>query len=220
MPNICDYSMKVIGREEDVNEFIEIMQNDYDCTPNEPRHFWRVFEAYEDYRDDLWNGMVSVQLSGDCAWSVHTCMTEGGYQRDHMSDGTNGTTLRAESERLNLVIEVFSEECGMGFMEHYLYAFGKEIFDICVDYHEYYLENFDSVEEFNEELNLNWTQEEFDNYEDDRYTEGGLEWDFSINLERYYDYQEEFTQSLPIREDIEEVSEVDLLNILNLREAI
>ena len=52
MPNLCDYSMKIVGRKEDIADFIEVMQCDYDYENYEfsfNRHMGgRVFEAIED----------------------------------------------------------------------------------------------------------------------------------------------------------------------------
>ena len=54
MPNYCNYSMRVVGRPEDVDFFIRELNQDYDyaygvCSdiPVGMRHFCRVFEANE-----------------------------------------------------------------------------------------------------------------------------------------------------------------------------
>ena len=54
MPNYCNYSMRVVGRPEDVDFFIRELNQDYDyaygvCNdiPVGMRHFCRVFEANE-----------------------------------------------------------------------------------------------------------------------------------------------------------------------------
>lgn len=185
MPNLCSYSMKVKGTPENVQEFIKIIQANYsyengvcvDFKTKEPieRHLWRVFDA-DIFDDETENNIRVIILTGSCAWSVHSCMCSGRgtYQSDNPNK--NGTTLADESKRLNLSIEVFSEEPGMCFMEHYVYVNGKEIINECVDWNEYYVGDFETVEELNAEYNTNFTQEEF---ESDEYLHtGGMEWIF------------------------------------------
>ena len=186
MPNYCSYSMKVKGTPKNVEEFFNIMQANYsyqeDGTCIDPntgeiveRHFWRVFEAY--IVDDETSGNIrSTIINGDCAWSVHSCMRSGRgtYQSDYPD--RNGTTLQDESARLNLSIEVFSEECGCCFMEHYVYVNGREIVGDCVEWSEYCTEDFETVEEMNEEYDTNFTQEEFE--ENEYLSVGGMEWCF------------------------------------------
>ena len=72
MANICSYCMEVTGEPDRIREFIEVIQRD---NYKEGRHFYRVFSADvmdEGTIDDGW-----VQINGDCAWSVRSCMMEG-----------------------------------------------------------------------------------------------------------------------------------------------
>lgn len=186
MPNLCNYSMKVTGAPENVEKFINIIQVNYmykeDGTCINPntgemvdRHFWRVFEAYiED--DEIENNIRSVIIGGDCAWSVHSCMCSGLGTYQSNSPNRKGTTLRDESERLSLTIEVFSEECGFCFMEHMVYVNGKQIINDCIDWNEYYTGEYETVEEMNEECDTYFTQEEFENNE--YLSIGGIDWCF------------------------------------------
>ena len=178
MPNYCNYSMEISGKPADVDEFVKIIQADYkykDGICNVERHLWRVFSA-DAYDEKISNGIKTTCVSGDCAWSVSSCMTGEGYQADYPD--RNGTTLQEESKRLNLAIEVYSEEPGVGFMEHYLYIDGEEIYNECVDWNEYWPDDFDSVEEMNEECGTNFTLEEFES--GDRLETGGFDWDFGV----------------------------------------
>ena len=213
MPNICGYSMSITGKESQVNELIQIMQNDYDGTPNEPLHLWRVFSAEEvsrEVKDDL----VTVLISGDCAWSVGTCMFEGGYQAQfNANNERNGTTLEKETKRLGLAVEIYSEECGCAFMEHYIVASGNIIEDECVEWLQCCMDGFENVEEFNEFTGLNWTKEQFEKYDEEYYEVGGMDWDFEDGEFLYHEYV-----SPPIIEeeaDIDEVSEEELNAILS-----
>ena len=63
-------------------------------------------------------------------------------------------------------------------MEHYLYIDGEEIYNECVDWNEYWPDDFDSVEEMNEECGTNFTLEEFES--GDRLETGGFDWDFGV----------------------------------------
>ena len=180
MPNYCDYSMRVQGKPEAVDEFVKIMQADYeydnDGNCNVDRHLWRVFEAYV---DDSWmlKGIKTVSLSGYCAWSVHSCMCDGQFTYQSQRPNGNGTTLQAESERLQLAIEVYSSEPGCCFMEHFVFVNGEEKENECVEWQEFYTGDYDSVEEFNAEYGTNFTQEEFES--DEYISVGGMDWDFN-----------------------------------------
>ena len=193
MPNYCNYSMCVIGEKESVEEFIKIIQADYDYGTMEfsyDRHFFRVFEAdydeIENLGEDHGNDVYQVIINGYCAWSVSSCMFDTGeycyYQelKKRFPDEFRGTTILAESERLNLSVEIFSEECGMCFQEHYTIIDGKIIEDECVDYYEYYLRDYETKEEAEEELEIEITDEEW-NGPDDFISRGGFDsWEFTI----------------------------------------
>lgn len=80
-------------------------------------------------------------MCGDCAWSVYSCMCEGGIgtyckpgeeQKD--KEGRFLTTIANLSALLNLEIEIVSDEPGMAFSEHYYYKNGEEIVGDCIDY--------------------------------------------------------------------------------------
>lgn len=187
MPNLCNYCMQVKGKSENVEEFIKIIQIDYaydengNCynpsDNNKPveRHLWRVFDAYVE-NDEMSDDIRIVEISGDCAWSVKSCMCDGFGTYQSTNPNGHGTTLQQESKRLQLTIEVFSEECGMEFMEHFVFVNGECIIDDCVDYSEYYTGDFDTVEEMNEEYGTDFTQEEFE--ADEYISVGGIDWIF------------------------------------------
>lgn len=189
MPNYCFYSMCTIGKKKDVEEFIKVMQADYDYGAMEfshDRHFFRVFEADYDEIENLGDDIYKVVISGNCAWSVGCCMFDMGHHgyyqefKERFPNEFRGTTISAESERLNLSIEIFSEECGMCFQEHYIVIDGKIIEDECEDYYEYYLRDYETKEEAEEELEIEITDEEWDG-PDDFISRGGFDsWDFSI----------------------------------------
>lgn len=134
MPNNCFYDMIVRGSSNDIDTFHRVM-TDYDFD----RHFFRVFSAEIYDKNVLDNGLTEVRISGDCAWSVHTCMRNEGIGC-YASDPCNSrvaTGLEEESKRLNLEIEIYSEEYGMGFEEHYHFKNGETITNECRDASEY-----------------------------------------------------------------------------------
>lgn len=186
MPNYCDYSMCVKGTKANVEEFIKVIQADYDYNTmkfNYKRHFFRVFEAHCDELEQLDEDVYQALISGYCAWSVSSCMLEYGYYRDIKARYPNefrGTTLKKESKRLNLAIEVYSEECGCEFQEHYIFIDGQTKASEYVDYHEYYIGEFNSKAEAEEELDVEITDEEWNSGEE-YIQRGGFEsWDFEI----------------------------------------
>lgn len=186
MPNYCNYSMCVVGKKKNVEEFIKVMQADYNYGTMEfshDRHMFRVFEAECDGVEERCDDTYQAIINGYCAWSVTSCMLEGGYYREFKRDyGDNcrGTTLLIESKRLNLDIEVYSEECGMCFQEHLIVRDGELTTDECVDWYEYCIDEYDTKEEAEAELDIEITDEEWNSGES-YISSGGFEsWDFEI----------------------------------------
>ena len=188
MANYCYYSMCVVGSKDSIEEFIKVIQADYNYDTmnfSYDRHLFRVFEAIDDDIEKIGPNLYRVTISGNCAWSVASCMFDTHSTSYYSSlksrypDAFKGTTLPIESERLNLQIEVFSEECGMEFQEHYVIINGDVKVDECIDYYEYYIEEFATKEEAEKELEMEITDEEWEN--EDYITRGGFDsWDFSI----------------------------------------
>ena len=153
MANICAFMMRIIGSKESVAEMSNKLLHCnigrvYDCSAEGP------VITYDDriYHQDFW---------GNCAWSVHTSM---------LADYTN-PSLESESERLGLTIEVWAEEYGMAFQEHYIIENGTQIVSECADAVEYFLDDYESIEELNRE---NGTKLTIDMFEDEFYIDGGF----------------------------------------------
>jgi hypothetical protein len=150
------------------------------------RHFFRVFDASYDEIEDLGDGKCQVIINGYCAWSVYCCMFDTSGRSYYKSLKTSypnefrGTTLPMESKRLHLDIEIFSEECGMCFQEHYVVKDGELCVDESVDWHEYCIDEYKTKEEAEAELKIEITDEEWDSGEG-FISRGGFEfWDFEI----------------------------------------
>lgn len=144
MPNYCSYSMRVSGKKDNVNEFYKRM-SDYD----KPNHLWRIFDTNICNENDNGDGTITIDVCGTCAWSIESCCRASGY-----SNGTD--LLDVNSRELNLEIEIWSDECGMGFQEHYLYDNGECIIDQCIEWTEIYYDEYDyaSFEDFKNEYDI------------------------------------------------------------------
>jgi hypothetical protein len=180
--------MCVVGKKEKVEEFIKVMKADYDygnMVFSYDRHMFRVFEAEYDEVEERYNDMYQVIINGYCAWSVATCMLEGGYYHDikqRYPSGFRGTTLLIESKKLNLDIEVYSEEPGCCFQEHYIIIKGDLVCDECVEWSEIWIDDYETKEEAESDLEIEITDEEWNiASEEGRITYGGFDsWDFEI----------------------------------------
>ena len=147
MANNCLFDAKITGKKTNVQELLDLM-----CK----HEIGRIFSCeYDDYDLEVANDddIISVMAYGDCAWSVLCAM---------LSEYVN-PSLETETKRLNLVIEIYSTESGMGFQEHYLIDRGNKLIDECKDdYEEYWPQDYDSTEEFNEDNDTNFTEDMID----------------------------------------------------------
>lgn len=148
MPNWCDFTMKIRGTKENCLEWFSRM-SDYE----KDHHFYRmdaeILDEEETERDYV------MFLYGTCAWSLESCCRASGY-----SEGVD--LFEVNSRELELEMEAWSTEPGIGFQEHYIYKNGECLADECRDYIEIYYdedeyETFDDflkeykIEEFDEE---------------------------------------------------------------------
>ena len=158
MANECNFSMKVKGEKRNILTFINELTPSYDYESDPiikeggPRHFTRIFNIEIDNESELENckddDITSVIIDGTCAWSVWSCMCKGPHtyysslKRDY-GDKCVATNLEDETRLLNLEVEIFSDECGLCFQEHFLYNKGECIIEEERDYEEYYNEETD-----------------------------------------------------------------------------
>lgn len=202
MPNECSAVVKVSGRKDSVDEFIRIMNADYDydhyveenMSFSHNSHFFRIFSAdVMDYEQD--GLFVVATLDVWCAWSIACCMFDDGYYNtikkeceDH-NVPFHGTNITECAKKLQLSIEAISEEPAMCFMEHYLVnADGEfEINDV-VDMEEYYIDEYNTLAEYkaanpNDGIDIA-TEEEYANAKSEGcwYRKGGIPYDFELNV--------------------------------------
>lgn len=174
MANYCYFNMRVRGTKEAIEEFEKIMDYEYYDQETDKETgpcFYRLFhfDMYSELVDD--NGIVTCEYSGNCAWSVHVSMCGASL---YAKNNKNITTLQKESERLNLYIQVLSQEPGMAFSEYYEYDCGVEIANVDGEFQLLCPYCYENLEECNEDINrinkqcdTNYsllTQKEFDNY--------------------------------------------------------
>ena len=162
MANWCSYCMRITGGEAKCKEFYTILK----C--ERPQKFDRVFEADIQCEGNN-SGIHFMEISGCCAWSVY----------ESMDDDNAVTTLQAESDRLGLMIEVYSTEPSNQFAEHIWYINGVRIEDERVKYIEFYWDKceYPTIEELNAHYGTTYTEDDFDM--DGYHIEGGFgEWIF------------------------------------------
>lgn len=130
MANNCYFEMKIAGKEENVNELVEMLKWEGRF---KDAGLGRVysFDTNDLEADVPGSQLVAVTGAGDCAWSV-LCALQNYHDR-HPS-------LESETKRLGLVVEVFSSEPGCCFQEHILINQGEVVFSDCVDYEEHWIE--------------------------------------------------------------------------------
>lgn len=125
MANNCDYVMKIVGKQPDVEELIARLTYEND------KSFGRIFDLME-IDSKKHEGIYYYECCGDCAWSIYSSIIDVGENN-----------VVAATKELNLVIEIYSNECGCAFQEHYIISKGKTLKDECVDWQEWYYPELD-----------------------------------------------------------------------------
>lgn len=181
MANICSYLMQVQGSEKNVKEFITIITANYSFEDTDPIHLHKVDVDSVDCSYDI-NGNYTATICGSCAWSVKCCMVDYAYEKNKNDHTMNTLThLQRESERLDLFIEVYSEEVGLEFQEHYKFYNGRELEADCIYYSEFLLEDYETYADADNEIKLVATEEQFNDAkaDDDWLRVGGYgDWEF------------------------------------------
>lgn len=181
MANICSFSMCVRGKRKDIGSFYNAM------TQNGNVYMGRGADADIEYEDEDNRAFIS----GWCKWSVQSAMVDNAISMREEPDmwywgeGVDITqlefiTLFEACEKWNLDMEVYSEESGCCFQEHYVCINGNIICDECVEWNEYCLSDYETKEEAETELEIEITDKEW-NSEEEYIGRGGFEsWDFEI----------------------------------------
>ena len=117
--NICPFNMEIIGDKNQVEAFLKSLEdcnhriNDYSITDT------------ESFAEDI----IKVSLNGSCDWSIQASM---------LSEKPEFLNLTQASKKYPLAIEVFSDEDGNCFQEHFHAVCGELISNECADYHILY----------------------------------------------------------------------------------
>ena len=151
MANICNFSMMVKGKKENIEQFVDMME--------QKGTVWMGRGAIVNFTDieEVENGKWRCQIDGDTKWSVQSSMIDNAIsmrtEPNKWSFGENidktklsFVTLFEACKQLGLDMEVYSEECGCGFQEHYLFIDGELVEEECVDYSEEYNEETEEFE--------------------------------------------------------------------------
>ena len=179
MANICGFSMLVRGNIDDIKRFCDAMSQNGNIYMGRGADVEINLDGYDN----------CAYIDGWCKWSVQSAMVSNAIDmrnnptRWAWSDGTDPTklefiTLFEACQKWNLDMEVYSEEAGCCFQEHYIVVNGDLICDECVDYYEYNLDDYDTKEEAERELKIEITDDEWrvGGY----ISRGGFEWNFEI----------------------------------------
>lgn len=178
MANVCSFLMKIKGNRDDMVDFYMAL--------NQKGKIWMGRGANTDFASD---GETAL-MSGTCKWSVLSALVDCAvsmrnepdkWYHDPDSGGIEYITLWEACRRWNITMEVYSEECGCQFQEHFRCDKGDIIYTECVGWEEYDIYDYETKEEAEEDLEVKFTDEEWANAEDYRITRGGFEnWTFEI----------------------------------------
>ena len=172
--------MCVKGTHENIEKFYNAMCQDDNI------YMGRGAEADIQYEDEENRAFID----GWCKWSVQSAMIDNAISMRtepnmwYFGDGFDKSkiefiTLIEACQKYNIDMEVFSEESGCCFQEHIMVIDGDVVIDDCVEFHEYWIDNFDTKEEAEKELEIEITDEEWNH--EDRIGRGGFgEWEFEI----------------------------------------
>ena len=178
MANICDFSMYVKGNKEDIKRFYNALVQEDNL------YMGRGAEAEIQYDED------TAFINGWCKWSVHSALVDNAismrtnpemwaWGKDTDVSQLEFITLFEACREWNLDMEVYSEEPGCAFQEHYICLKGDVVCDECVEYNEYCICDYATKEEAEEELGIEITNEEWGR--EDYICRGGFEdWNFEI----------------------------------------
>lgn len=160
MANVCIFSMILKGKKENIEQFIDMME--------QKGTVWMGRGAVVDFTDmeEVENEKYRCKIDGDTKWSVYSSMISNAISmrtepnKWGFGEGVDKTklsfvTLFEACKQLELDMEVYSEECGCCFQEHYLFIDGELVADECVKY----------VEKYNKETEEYESSGGFDNWD-------------------------------------------------------
>lgn len=177
MANLCSFEMKVVGKKENIEHFYNaLIQED---------NIWigRGADAtIEEMTDD------GAFIVGYCKWSILSALVDNAISMrntperwtftEEEKESLSFATLLEATKLWDLTMEVYSEEPGIGFQEHFLFQKGVSLLNECVDYSEFYLGEYETKAEAEADLGVEISDDQWGN---EYYTEGGYEeWNFIV----------------------------------------
>ena len=178
MANLCSFSMKVRGDKENIIQFHKALTQEGNIWMGRGADADIIFEE---------NGVAF--MSGTCKWSVISALVDNAismrtepekWYHPPGEEEHEYITLYEACKRWNLVMEVYSEECGMQFQEHFICDKGEVICEECVPWEEYDVWDYETKEEAEEDWGTTFTDEEWTNRGDQIIRGGFKNWDFEI----------------------------------------
>lgn len=136
MANKCNYNCRIVGKtRESVQQIINAMrQKDF----KNGYYLCRIFSADQDNDIIEKDWLFYAEIHGDCAWSVSDCMIDDDYfkwrganigepkfcvfrnWREEICYNNIAMTMPMLCKALNCGVEIWSDECGLEFQEHYI----------------------------------------------------------------------------------------------------
>ena len=155
MANICEVDMKICGKKENVEAFLNALEQKSDIWIGRGVSIQAGRNNFDEYDD-------SIQILGSCKWSLESALVKNAYEMKKGSSFVDVTakeilTIEEACKRFHVVCEAFTEEPGCCFAEHFIYENGTGEWNVC----EY--------------------KEEYDEENDKYITTGGFQHDFQIN---------------------------------------
>jgi hypothetical protein len=127
-------------------------------------------------------------ITGWCKWSIQSALIDNAESMRANPDrwwwGDEGKpsefiTLWEACKKWNLDMEVYSEESGCCFQEHFVSIEGDVVCQECVEWNEYSIEDYETKEEAEVDLGIEITDQEWEH--DYFISRGGFDnWDFEI----------------------------------------
>ena len=175
MPNLCDYEMCVVGEKSNLEKLEKIMKYEDSSLGS----LYRVFDADLVSIKQMEGNIYRGYIVGCCAWSVYCCMMEG--EHCYYQGEPDGTSLLQLSKALNLKMEIFSSESGIGFQEHYFIDKGTLEINEEAEYGEFWFDEDNlTKEEIEEEMDGPITDKEYRDYLSEGYfSRGGFDMVYS-----------------------------------------
>lgn len=111
--NICNGEMRVLGSVENKKKLLDLFLKENSTNKEKDIYFARTWITLDDESVDenLKHKVLTIKFY--CDWSVNFCLLSKSKEHE------NCPTIQEVSKKLNLDIEIASDESGMGFTEFY-----------------------------------------------------------------------------------------------------